>query len=150
MITLRHDGLGEIFYATTHSSGFDICANEDLILEPSQWALVRTGLKIIDSSGVSEILWKGEKIFCVPEIQIRPRSGLAAKFGLTVLNAPSTIDADYRGEIFVNLINHSKKNYAIKIGDRIAQGVCTMSIQLNCFPVKDKERGSGGFGSTGI
>ena len=87
---------------------------------------------------------------CVPEIQIRPRSGIAAKFGITVLNSPSTIDADYRGEIFVNLINHSSDFFAIKIGDRIAQGVCTIAIQLNSIEVKEKERGFGGFGSTGV
>ena len=150
MLKLENEGSGEIFYATKYSAGFDICANEDLILEPSKWSLIKTGLRIVESFGAQEVLFGNEKVFCVPEIQIRPRSGLAAKFGITVLNSPSTIDADYRGEIFINLINHSKESFAIKKGDRIAQGVCSMAIQLNSVFVKEKERGSGGFGSTGI
>ena len=150
MLKLKNDGTGEIFYATKYSAGFDICANEDLILAPSKWSLIKTGLKIVESCGAQECLFGNKKVLCVPEIQIRPRSGIAAKFGITVLNSPSTIDADYRGEIFVNLINHSSDFFAIKIGDRIAQGVCTIAIQLNSIEVKEKERGFGGFGSTGV
>ncbi len=99
MLTLQHEGSGEIFYATTYSAGFDICANEDTELKPGKWALIKTGLKIVECNGAQEVVVNGRSLTCVPEIQIRPRSGIAAKFGITVLNSPSTIDADYRGEI---------------------------------------------------
>jgi len=150
MLKLKNEGSGEIFYATKYSAGFDICANEEITLAPGKWSLIKTGLRIVESCGAQEIQFGNEKVFCVPEIQIRPRSGLAAKFGITVLNSPSTIDADYRGEILVNLINHSSEVFAIKMGDRIAQGICTIAIQLNSVEVKEKERGAGGFGSTGF
>jgi dUTP pyrophosphatase len=150
MLKIQNECNGDIFYATKYSAGFDICANEDVVLLPSQWKLIRTGLRIVESCGAQELVFGNEKIFCVPEIQIRPRSGLAAKFGITVLNSPSTIDADYRGEIFINLINHGKENFIIKSGDRIAQGICALVVQLNCIPVKETVRGTGGFGSTGV
>jgi dUTP pyrophosphatase len=150
MLKLLNESSGKIFYATKHSAGFDICANEDLIIPSGKWSLVKTGLRIIESSGANEVLFGNEKVFCVPEIQIRPRSGLAAKFGITVLNSPSTIDADYRGEIFINLINHGADNFVIKSGDRIAQGVCALAVQLNCIDIKETVRGTGGFGSTGV
>jgi dUTP pyrophosphatase len=85
----------------------------------------------------------------LPELQIRPRSGLAAKFGITVLNTPSTIDADYRGEIKIPLINHSKQPFEVRMGDRVAQGVCALVFHAPNIPVRDVERGEGGFGSTG-
>jgi dUTP pyrophosphatase len=91
------------------------------------------------------------------EIQVRPRSGLAVKYGVTVLNTPGTIDADYRGEIKVILINHSKGDFAINHGDRIAQGVLaavTAKNYVNLIKVNNisdnTERGAGGFGSTGL
>ena len=87
------------------------------------------------------------------EVQIRPRSGLAAKKGITVLNTPGTIDADYRGEIKIILINHSKENFVIKNGERIAQMVVCPVIQAKLEEVEElsnTDRGSGGFGSTGI
>ena len=87
------------------------------------------------------------------EVQIRPRSGLAAKKGITVLNTPGTIDADYRGELKIILINHSKENFVIKNGERIAQMVVCPVIQAKLEEVEElnnTDRGSGGFGSTGI
>jgi len=150
MLKLKNDGNGEIFYATKQSAGFDICANEDLIIPPSKWCLVRTGLRIVESCDAQSVQFGNEKVFCVPEIQIRPRSGLAAKFGITVLNSPSTIDADYRGEILVTLINHGPEPFSIHSGDRIAQGICSIVVQLNSIAIKDVERGAKGFGSTGF
>jgi dUTP pyrophosphatase len=86
----------------------------------------------------------------VPEIQIRPRSGLAAKKGITILNSPATVDCDYSGEIKVNLINHSNVPFTVNKGDRIAQGVCAFVLQLPDITVKEVERGDGGHGSTGV
>jgi dUTP pyrophosphatase len=149
VLKLQNNGIGEVFYATKYSAGFDICSNENVTVAPSKWALIKTGLKIIESSGAQTLALGNEKVSVIPELQIRPRSGLAAKFGITVLNSPSTIDADYRGEIMVTLINHGPEPFVIQPGDRIAQGVCAMVIQLNTVTVKEVERGSGGFGSTG-
>lgn len=150
MFKLINEGCGEIFYATKYSAGFDICANEELIIKPSTWSLIKTGLRIIESCGTQTLQFGNENYFCVPEIQIRPRSGLAFKYGITVLNSPSTIDADYRGEILINLINHGSEAFAIHPGDRIAQGVCNFVVQLNTILIKERERGSSGFGSTGV
>jgi dUTP pyrophosphatase len=131
-------------YATAGSSGFDLRASLDapVSLLVGKTTIVPTGL-----------------YFEIPdnfEIQIRPRSGLAAKNGVTVLNTPGTIDADYRGEIKVILINHGKEDFVINNGDRIAQAVIASVIAKNVVKlikldnVSDKtERGSGGFGSTG-
>ncbi len=149
MLKLEHSGTGEIFYATKQSAGFDICANQDLVIKPQEWALVKTGLRIVESQEVNLIRLGAEEFRAVAEIQIRPRSGLALKHGITVMNSPSTIDADYRGEIMVNLINHSKNDFVVIIGDRIAQGICSLVIQLPELRVKNVERGSGGFGSSG-
>lgn len=132
-------------YATSGSSGFDLRANleEEVIMYPNEIKIIPTGL-----------------FFEIPdnfEIQVRPRSGLAAKNGVTVLNTPGTIDADYRGEIKVILINHSKSFFTINHGDRIAQGVVaavTAKNYVNLIKVnnisEDTERGTGGFGSTGL
>lgn len=149
MLKLEHSGTGEIFYATRQSAGFDICANQGVVIASQEWALVKTGLRIVESHGSQTILLGAEKFEVVAEIQIRPRSGLALKNGITVLNAPSTIDADYRGEIMITLINHSKKEFVVNAGDRIAQGICALAIQLPGIKVKDVERGAGGFGSSG-
>ena len=130
-------------YATDGAAGFDLRANEELILEPGDYAMVSTGL-----------------FFELPpnlEIQVRPRSGLSAKYGVTVLNSPGTVDSDYRGEVKVMLINHGKSNFKIEVGDRIAQAViatCTAKPMIK-FNKVDKlndntERGTGGFGSTGV
>ncbi|KAB8029166.1 dUTP diphosphatase [Fluviispira multicolorata] len=149
MLKLEHLGTGEIFYATKQSAGFDICSNQTLVLKSKAWTLVKTGLKIIQSIDTKLIKIGTDEYYGVPEIQIRPRSGLALKYGVTVLNSPSTIDADYRGEIMVTLINHSEVDFEIKEGDRIAQGICSIAIQIPNIKVKDVERGVGGFGSSG-
>jgi dUTP pyrophosphatase len=148
MFKIIHEGYGDIFYATHQSAGFDICSNTDTRVEPGTWCLIETGLKIVEAKTLS--LESLSDIVLIPEIQIRPRSGLARKFGISILNSPSTIDADYRGEIKVMLMNHGLKNFEVKKGDRIAQAVCTLCFQSKSFPVKEKERGDGAFGSTGF
>lgn len=127
-------------YATNKSAGLDLCANieTNVTLLPLQRILIPTGLFIELSSGF--------------EAQVRPRSGLAAKYGITVLNSPGTIDADYRGEIKVILINLSDKEFIITPGERIAQIVVSKFEQISWLEVEvlsDSERGIGGFGSTG-
>ena len=125
-------------YKTSGSSGLDLEAfiGEDLMLKPNNTILVPTGLSVAIEDGL--------------EIQIRPRSGLAAKNMISVLNTPGTIDADYRGEIKVILINLGKDNFIIKKGDRIAQMVICPIIKAN-FEIVDElpktPRGASGFGS---
>ena len=128
------------FYETKFSAGMYIKAfiPEEIILKPLQRVLVKTGLFIELPEGY--------------EAQIRPRSGLALKYGITVLNAPGTIDADYRGEIGVILINLSDNEYVIKNGERIAQMIICKHETAQWEEVtilSETERGSGGFGSTG-
>ena len=128
-------------YQTLEAAGADVCAflAEPIILKSTDYAMVPTGLKFEIPQGY--------------EIQVRPRSGLAAKFGITLLNSPGTIDSDYRGEVKVLLINHGKNDFTINNGDRIAQLIVSPVIQA-AFVQQDNlsetERGSGGFGSTGI
>ena len=127
-------------YETLGSSGMDIAAHIDnkIIIYPGEKALVSTGFSIAIPRGY--------------EVQIRPRSGLAAKKNITVLNTPGTIDADYRGEIKVILINLGKENFLIQNGERIAQMVVCPVIQADLEEVNelsDTGRGLGGFGSTG-
>ena len=127
-------------YETALSAGMDVRANldEPIILKPLARALVPTGLFVELPAGY--------------EMQVRPRSGLAAKFGLTVLNAPGTIDADYRGEVKVILANLSGEEFTINDGERIAQLVVARHEQVEWESVEelsDSERGAGGFGSTG-
>ncbi len=127
-------------YATSGSSGMDIRANLELplSLKPLQRALIPTGIFIEIPHGL--------------EVQIRPRSGLAIKFGITCLNTPGTIDADYRGEIKVILINLSQEEQVIQHGDRIAQMVVQQVEQAVWKPVEElesTERNAGGFGHTG-
>lgn len=128
-------------YETEFSAGMDLRANltEEITLAPMERKLVPTGLFIA--------LQKGS------EAQIRPRSGLAYKHGITVLNAPGTIDSDYRGELQVLLINLSDASFTIKNGERIAQMVIAKHEHVNLVQAKsldNTERGEGGFGSTGI
>ena len=128
-------------YETSASAGMDLRANitDTITLKPLERAIVKTGLFIALPEGY--------------EAQIRPRSGLAAKFGITVLNAPGTIDADYRGEIGVILVNLSNENFTIKDGDRVAQMIIAAYVHTKWEEVNvldDTKRGSGGFGSTGI
>lgn len=127
-------------YSTTHAAGMDLRANlvEDVILEPFQRKLIPTGLFIELPVGY--------------EAQVRPRSGLAIKKGITVLNSPGTIDADYRGEVMIILINLSSERFVIQHGERIAQMVVAAHETINWESVEileDSARGEGGFGHTG-
>lgn len=128
-------------YATPLSAGMDLRANigEDIVLRPMERHIVPTGLYIALPAGY--------------EAQVRPRSGLALKHGITVLNSPGTIDADYRGEIGVLLINLSDKDFVITDGERIAQMVIARHEQGE-FEIVDEldttERGEGGYGHTGV
>ena len=127
-------------YSTPQSAGMDLRAfiEEPLTLRTLDRALIPTGLYIEIPEGY--------------EAQVRPRSGLAIKYGITVLNSPGTIDADYRGEICVELINFSNKPYIIKYGERIAQLVfskCEQAELVEVEELNDTERGEGGFGHTG-
>jgi dUTP pyrophosphatase len=150
MIKLEIAGEGNCFYATSDSAGFDVCSQEDVIIPASEYKLITTGLRIVEHSVSENADINGKHYRVIPEIQIRPRSGLAAKYGVTILNSPATVDADYRGIIMVQIINHSKVDFVIKKGDRIAQGVCAFTLQLPCVEVKSKVRGEGGHGSTGV
>ena len=129
------------FYATEQAAGVDLAAaiDEDIILKPLERKLVPTGLAMALPAGY--------------EAQVRPRSGLALKNGITVLNSPGTIDADYRGEICVILVNLSNENFTISRGMRIAQMVIAPCMQAE-FDIVDilpeTTRGEGGFGSTGV
>ncbi|MCP3462246.1 MULTISPECIES: dUTP diphosphatase [unclassified Bradyrhizobium] len=136
------EGLPLPAYQTAEAAGLDLMAavpeGEPLTLAPGKHALVPTGLAIALPAGY--------------EAQVRPRSGLAAKHGVTVLNSPGTIDADYRGEIKVILINHGDTPFEIKRGERIAQMVIAPVVQASLVPVTTlsaTDRGAGGFGSTG-
>jgi len=127
-------------YETPGSSGMDIAAyiNEDVIINSGDKALIPTGFSLSIPQGY--------------EVQIRPRSGLAIKKGITILNTPGTIDSDYRGEIKVVLINLSKDKFTVQNGERIAQMVVCPIIQVSIEEVKElseTNRGVGGFGSTG-
>jgi len=136
------EGLPLPAYQSGHAAGLDLLAavpdGQPLVLAPGTHALVPTGLAIALPDGF--------------EAQVRPRSGLAAKHGVTVLNSPGTIDADYRGEIAVILINHGTEPFAIRRGERIAQMVIAPVMQVQLNPVgtlPETGRGGGGFGSTG-
>ena len=125
-------------YATPASAGVDLCAVEKRVLQPGERALVPTGIRIAIPVGY--------------EAQIRPRSGLALKHGITLPNSPGTIDADYRGEIQVIMQNLGNAPFVIEPGDRIAQMVIAPVSQVSWVEsdvLEETERGSGGFGSTG-
>ncbi len=128
-------------YETAGSAGMDLRASleEPLVLQPLQRAMVPTGIRIALPEGY--------------ECQIRPRSGLAAKHGITVLNSPGTIDADYRGEIKVILVNLSSEPFTINPGERVCQMVISRYSRAEWVLVEsldETERGSGGFGHTGV
>ena len=128
-------------YATTQSAGMDLRANIDspITLKPMERRLIPTGLYIALPKGY--------------EAQVRPRSGLALKHGITVLNTPGTIDADYRGELMVLLINFSTEDFIINAGERIAQMVIARHEQAEFVEVEvldETERGAGGYGHTGV
>ncbi|MBK8794519.1 MAG: dUTP diphosphatase [Holophaga sp.] len=132
-------------YATPHAAGMDLRAalpvSETWVLQPGERRLVPTGLVLAVPMGY--------------EAQVRPRSGLALRHGVTVLNAPGTIDADYRGEVAVLLINHGAEPFAIHRGDRIAQILVApvsewiWTLEMNLAALGSTERGEGGYGSTG-
>ena len=136
------EGLPLPAYHSAHAAGLDLLAavpaESPLMLSPGQRALVPTGLTIALPPGY--------------EAQVRPRSGLASKHGVTVLNSPGTVDADYRGEIGVLLINHGEAPFPIRRGERIAQMVIAPVVRVELVPsagLSATKRGSGGFGSTG-
>ena len=132
------EGLPLPSYATPGAAGMDVVAAEDLNLMPGQRHAVATGFRVAIPEGY--------------EIQVRPRSGLAFKHGVTVPNTPGTIDSDYRGELKVLLINHGSEPFPIRRGERIAQLVPAVVTQARFEEVGDlceTERGHGGFGSTG-
>jgi len=125
-------------YASRDAAGMDLRAAQDATIAPGEWSLIATGIAIALPPGY--------------EAQVRPRSGLAVKHGVTVLNAPGTIDADYRGEIKVPVINHGKHPFAVARGDRIAQLVIapvTRAAWAERPKLDATMRGAGGFGSTG-
>lgn len=129
-------------YQSEQAAGLDLLAavpaDEPLMIEPGTYAMVPTGLCIALPPGT--------------EGQVRPRSGLAAKHGVTVLNSPGTIDADYRGEVRIVLINHGSETFSVTRGMRVAQLVVTNFVQARVIPVislSDTARGPHGFGSTG-
>ncbi len=131
-------------YQTTGSSGLDLVANldqdtEQINIKPNKWEIIPTGITIELPDGC--------------EAQIRPRSGLAYKYGVTVLNSPGTIDNDYRGEIKIILINHGHEDFIVKNGDRIAQMIISKYEQVELEEIEfltETTRNDGGFGSTGI
>lgn len=127
-------------YMTPHSAGMDLYAavEKDLVILPGEWKLVPSGISIALPEGY--------------EAQVRPRSGLALKQGVSILNTPGTVDADYRGEVGVILMNHSRNDLLIKRGDRIAQMIINKIEQIIFEEVPelpDSDRGAGGFGHTG-
>ncbi len=127
-------------YMTTLAAGMDICAciEDDQVIKPGERALVPTGLAFAIPEGF--------------EIQVRPRSGLAIKHGISLVNSPGTIDADYRGEVAIIIINHGQNDFTIQHGDRVAQvvvaPVCQAQIQV-VSELSETDRGQGGFGHTG-
>ena len=133
------EGLTLPAYATAGAAGMDVLAAENVTLAPGERWPVATGLALAIPHGY--------------EIQVRPRSGLALKHGISVPNAPGTIDSDYRGELKVILINHGQTPFEVRRGDRIAQLVFAPVVQASWLKVDDldeTERGAGGFGSTGV
>ena len=140
LLRLPHgDGLPAPAYATAHAAGMDIVSAIDLVIMPGDRAAVPTGFAIAIPEGY--------------EVQARPRSGLALKHGVTCLNSPGTIDADYRGEIRIILANLGRDPFVVARGDRIAQLVPAAVQRATCVLVTELDetaRGTGGFGSTGV
>jgi dUTP pyrophosphatase len=141
VVIKKKDGVNLPSYATESSSGLDLVAflEQPVILEPFMRALVPTGIHIAIPEGF--------------EAEIRPRSGIAHKFGVTVLNTPGTIDSDYRGEVKILLINLGDQPFSINNGDRIAQMIFKSVVAISWKSVEELPgtiRGHGGFGSTGI
>ena len=140
---IAEEGVVVPSYKTSGSAGADVCAylpdGNEFVFKPMERCLVPTGIKMAIPQGY--------------EVQVRPRSGLAAKNGITCLNTPGTIDSDYRGEVKVILINLGSENFTIKNGERIAQLVAapvTQSVYVKTDVLDSTKRGEGGFGSTGV
>lgn len=138
-IQYLHPAAKAPIYGSDEAAGMDLIAVEGWVVHPGERVLVRTGIAIELPPGF--------------EAQVRPRSGLALKHGVTVLNAPGTIDSDYRGEIGVILINHGKQPYRVSKGDRVAQLVVAPVTRISGFTqgeLSQTERAAGGFGSSGV
>jgi len=134
----EHENYSVPEYKTEWASGADLKANHNEVLKPGEIKLIHTGIAVAVPEGY--------------EMQIRPRSGLALKNGISLVNSPGTVDADYRGEVGVIMINLGKEDFIIKSGDRIAQAVICPVVQAEYMLVRDleeTERGAGGYGSTG-
>jgi len=139
----HYEGLALPAYETPQSAGMDlraaVPADDPVIIPPGEWRLIPVGIAIALPSGY--------------EAQVRPRSGLAAKKGITCVNTPGTVDADYRGEIRCNLINHGKENFIVNRGERIAQMIIapvSQAVWEIADELDETKRGTGGFGSTGV
>jgi len=139
----HYEGLALPAYETPQSAGMDlraaVPADDPVIIPPGEWRLIPVGIAIALPSGY--------------EAQVRPRSGLAAKKGITCVNTPGTVDADYRGEIRCNLINHGKENFIVNRGERIAQMIIapvSQAVWEIADELDETKRGAGGFGSTGV
>ena len=138
----HYEGLALPAYETPQSAGMDLRAavpdDEPVSIPPGEWRLIPVGIAMALPAGF--------------EAQVRPRSGLAAKHGISCVNTPGTVDADYRGEIRVNLINHGQTEFTVQRGDRIAQMIIapvTQAVWEVAESLDETERGAGGFGSTG-
>ncbi len=138
---LRSDSINPLpRYMTQHSAGMDLCAElpSDLTISPGERALIPTGIALALPDGY--------------EAQIRPRSGLALRHGITLLNSPGTIDPDYRGELGIIIINHGTAPFTVKNGDRIAQMIFSRFTRVTLqevFELEETDRNDGGFGHTG-
>jgi dUTP pyrophosphatase len=138
VLSVLEDGVFPPMYTTAEAAGADLAAKEGGVIDPGEVMLFGTGVKVAIPHGI--------------EMQIRPRSGLAVKHKVTVVNAPGTIDADYRGEVKVALINLGKEPFEVKKGDRIAQAVYAPVYRAHHIPtavLDETGRGAGGFGHTG-
>ncbi len=138
VIVVGYKSEAPLMYATSGSAGCDLISSEEITIPPGRWSSVSTGLHLEIPEGYFA--------------QVCPRSGVAFKHGVTVLNSPGIIDSDYRGEVKVILINHNSLRYTVKKGDRIAQLVFLPFAQVDMRHVEyfsTTERGEGGFGSTG-
>ena len=136
----------DIAFQTKHSAAFDLCSTDTLVLEPGQSKTIGTGMRIIGISLIGRLaLWLGLR----PYFAVVPRSGYARKHGVTLLNSPGIIDADYRGEWTVTLINHSAVPFYLEAGQRCAQAMLKISLtgSVRSLP---RVRGAGGHGSTGV
>lgn len=125
-------------YQSQGAAGFDFHALNELVLQPGERGIIETGLAVALDIGY--------------ELQVRPRSGLAFKHGISIVNTPGTVDSDYRGEVKIVLINHGSEEFAVKKGERVAQGVIKEVVQAQIVEVDEldsTQRGEAGFGSTG-